>query len=62
MKIKYVKSDKRNLGFLVWWQSLDGRLEIKYFGKSKDAIIAYKGLKSFGRKPEVWRRLDLKEE
>jgi len=58
-RIKYVKSEKGNLGFLVWWQSLDGRLEIKYYCKFSEAVKGFEGLKSLGRKPEIWRQVEI---
>jgi len=61
-RIKYEKSKKGFLGFLVWWQSLDGRMQIKYYSNYPGACNHYKHLESLGRKPQIWRRVKMQGE
>lgn len=56
MSIKYGRG-KGNLSFLVWWQTLDGRLQIDYFDSYSDAKDKVEWLKVIGRDPQMWRKV-----
>ncbi|HDZ25564.1 MAG TPA: hypothetical protein ENH65_03520 [Candidatus Aminicenantes bacterium] len=58
-RIVYAKEEGGNLAFLVWWQSLDGRLIVEYEDSYDLALKRVKHLESLGRKAQMWRMVDV---
>ncbi|MCK4359794.1 MAG: hypothetical protein KAW92_13845 [Candidatus Cloacimonetes bacterium] len=49
-----IDEEKGFFNYLVTWQSLDGRLEMKYEEFLVDAMRRCDHLKSLKRKPQLW--------
>jgi len=70
MDKKYYESDfnklvpeqnKGKLPFTLFWQSLDGRLQLKEYDNLQDAVTHVKHLRKLGRKPILFARLIIDE-
>lgn len=55
--IGFVQDGGGRLAYMLFWQSLDGRLEVVYFDTYKDAHERFIHLQSLGRKPKLYREL-----
>lgn len=59
-KIDHVKESKGNLPYMLYWQSLDGRLQVEYIDTVEIAAEKFDWLKKLGRQPKLYHEVDWK--